>query len=159
MSSENIRIIVLIISILLSNGFSLFFYLKNKRSSKEGKINDNLFKLQGIALEYPYLEDKRFISGWEYFREKYSKVNQIDFDADKKYLQYEQYCEMLFNFMSDSFYYYKQKETKLLKEIDFKSWAKKHQSWWHKPLVDNSNYETYEKSFSKMIDSWIEEKT
>ncbi len=156
MEKDEIRIIILALSLVISNGLTIFLYLKNRKNEIKNDIKEKLFKLQDVVINNPYLEDEKFISGWVEFRKKYHMENLINYESsiNLKYLQYEQYCEMIFNFASEVYDETKCEE-KLLSQIDFKSWCRTHKTWWSNPLVEYSNHDTYDQDFTKMIDNWL----
>ena len=153
----DLKSIILSLSIIISTGISIFFYLKNRTFGFENSLNDRLFKIQDISFKYPFVEDTKFIDGWDNFFIEYRKKESIDYDNDKlteKYLQYEQYCEMIFNLISDT-YSYKKDEEKMLAFISFKAWARTHRNWWKNPLVKHSNQDNYDEEFTIIIDKWL----
>jgi len=154
--SLDAKTILIGLSILLSTGTSIFFYSKNRAFGFENSINDRLFKIQDIAFKNPFLENKQFINGWNDFAKKYRQNSKVNFDDEmvKKYLQYEQYCEMIFNLISDTYDYAKSEE-KMLNLIDFKDWARTHKVWWINPLEEHSNHDTYNKKLTSIIDEWV----
>jgi hypothetical protein len=136
--------------------FSVFLYLKNRSYGFENSLNDRLFQIQKLSFDNPFLEAEQFISKWDEFSKKYKIDKNIDYDDKdiKKFLQYEQYCEMIFNLISDS-YTYSKKEEKLLELIDFKSWTRTHKTWWNNPLVEHSNRDTYGSKLADILDNWM----
>lgn len=156
MDNYDFKTFILAASLIVSNGVTIFLYLKSKMHAVDEKIEEKLFKLQNIALNNPFLEDERFAKGWIKFKNEYNESNKDDYDynSNMKYLQYDQYCEMLFNFISEIHTHYPSEE-KILNKIDFKSWIRVHSLWWKKPLLEHSNHDIYEKPFSSMIDSWL----
>ena len=61
----------------------------NKHKQREN-LDDQLDAILKIAVQYPYLESDAFSVGWK-----------PDFDKDnEKYLRYDVYCDLLFNFLS-----------------------------------------------------------
>ncbi len=150
------KTIVLAISLIVSSGFSIFFYLRNRSYGFENNLSERLFQLQKLSFEYPFLEVDSFIDKWQEFSKKYRLNKIIDYDNEeiKKLLQYEQYCEMIFNLISDT-YSYSKNEKKLLELVEFKSWARTHKSWWNNPLEAHSNRETYGNELANIIDNWI----
>ena len=119
--SIDAKTILIATSIIVSTCISIFFYWKNRAFGFENSINDKLFKIQDIAFQNPFLENKQFINGWDEFVEKYQNNSNVNFEDDnvKMYLQYEQYCEMIFNLISDT-YRYTKNEKKMLVLIDLK---------------------------------------
>ncbi len=148
------KTIILGTSLIVSNGLTIFLYLKNRKYMYEDKSSERLFRLQDISMKYPYLEDKKFSEGWIEFRSNYIKISPSDESSSEKYFRYEQYCEMIFNYMAELHRHYKT-EDELLKQVDLKSWARMHKSWWINPLDEHSNHDSYSKEFCKIIDDWM----
>lgn len=144
-----------IILLLISIGFNIYFYIQNRKFIVDKSIDDTLLKIQDLSFNNPFLEDKKFISGWNDFKIKYNSDNSYDSSDDtEKYLQYEQYCEMLFNLVSHT-HYHKKSEEKMLKQVEFISWVRTHRDWWNNPLETHSNHDTYDKKVTMMIDEWV----
>lgn len=156
---SEIRTLTLVVSLVVTNSMSVFFYLKNRNKIKEDRLSEKMFRLQDISFTCPYLEDERFINGWIRFKLEYDKCTITEYDYDnrinKKYLQYEKYCEMLFHFLYEAYSFYGN-EKKLLSFMSFQYWVKIHQIWWKNPLQERSNLETYDADFCAMIDKWME---
>ena len=154
--SLDIKSILIALSIIVSTGISIFFYIKNRAFGFENSLNERLFKIQDISFNNPFLENKQFINGWIEFAKKYRNNTKINFQDDlvNKNLQYEQYCEMIFNLISDT-YSFNRTEKYLLQNIDFKEWSRTHKDWWQNPLNEHSNHDTYHKNLTKIIDDWI----
>lgn len=156
------KTLILASSLIISNGVSIWLYLKNKKlteqlyidSKQKEKIkdlHDKLFQIQTISINHPYLEDKKFIDGWNNFKKDYhNKYNDLTKENKDLYLRYEQYCEMLFNLISNAY-----NINCLENEIEFKSWARSHKEWWKSPLEEHSNRDIYGNSLSDIIDTWI----
>lgn len=156
------KTIILASSLIVSNGVSIWLYLKNrkltehlyidsKQKEKIKDLHDKLFQIQKISIDHPYLEDKKFIDGWNDFKKRYhiSYSNLTKEDKDL-YFRYEQYCEMIFNLISNAY-----NINSLDDEIEFKSWARNHKQWWESPLEDHSNRDIYGNELSNIIDQWI----
>ena len=155
-SSLDAKTILLALSIFISTTTSIVFYMKNRTFGFENSINDRLFKIQDIAFKNPFLENKQFINGWDDFVKEYRQNSQVNYKDEfvEQYLQYEQYCEMIFNLISDT-YVYAKNENKMLELINFKEWARTHKNWWKNPLEEHSNYDIYDKKLTIIIDEWI----
>lgn len=156
-STEEIRTLLLAASLILSNSLTIIIFLKNNKNSGQDKINEKLFKIQDISIKYPYLEDSKFASKWSDFKKSHDESSyDVNDDEYEKYLRYEQYCEIIFNFIHGCLDFHG-KEKKALSDIDLKSWAINHRAWWELPLEDNSNQNSYDQAFSKIINSWLKE--
>jgi hypothetical protein len=156
------KTIILALSLIVSNAVSIGLYLKNKKSAKQlyddnkqkekiKDLHDKLFQIQTISINHPYLEDKKFIDRWNDFKKKYhNKYDDLTKEDKDLYLRYEQYCEMIFNLISNAYHI-----NCLEDEIEFKSWARNHKEWWESPLEEHSNRDTYGDGLSNIIDKWI----
>ena len=51
----DLKSIILSLSIIISTGISIFFYLKNRTFGFENSLNDRLFKIQDISFKYPFV--------------------------------------------------------------------------------------------------------
>lgn len=152
---DNFNIDYKIILLFISIAFNVYFYIQNRRFIIDKSIDETLLKIQDLSFNNPFLEDKKFISGWNDFKIEYhNNQDYDDSEKTKKYLQYEQYCEMLFNLVSHT-YHHKKTEDKMLAIIEFKSWVRTHRDWWTNPLETHSNHDTYDKKVTKIIDDWI----
>jgi len=153
--SQTVAIVVAtILSPLIPTIISVIFFRINRKYEIRKLIEERLFKIQQIAFEYPYVEDDNFISGWNSFIERYKKGNKIEEKELWRYLQYEQYCEMIFNLLELTLDFYKE-EKELLQFIDFKSWVRTHKEWWKNPIDEHSNYDTYSEKVIKLVEKWI----
>lgn len=156
LQAVDIKVFVLALSIVISNAVTIFLYLKNRKFTLDSIYSERLFKIQDISFNNPHLEDKNFIEGWDSFCKKH-KAKEIADNEDsyaKKYLQYEQYCEMIFNLISDTYGSCKS-EKKTLDKVAFKDWARIHEMWWNNPLDEHSNHDTYSKNVCDMVDGWM----
>lgn len=156
------KTVILAISLIVSNSISIWLYFKNKKSTEQlyidnkqkekiKDLHDKLLQIQTISINYPYLEDKKFIDGWNKFKKNYHD-NYRDLTKEEKdlYLRYEQYCEMIFNLISNAY-----NINCLYSEIEFKLWSRSHREWWISPLEEHSNRDTYGNELSDIIDTWI----
>jgi hypothetical protein len=152
----DIKIIILAVSMILSNGVTIFLYLKNRQVAFDNLLSERLFRIQDISFNNPFLEDDKFIDEWDSFCDTYrNKITDKYNDSEtKKYLQYEQYCEMLFNLIAET-YENTKSEKEILKKVAFKDWARVHSKWWKKPLDKLSNQDSYDMKTVNMIDRWV----
>ena len=158
MDSQTTQTIAIVAATILSpiipTIISVIFFIKNRKYEIRKLIEDRLFKIQQLAFEYPYVEDEYFIKGWNEFVMQYRRGEVIEEEKVRKFLQYEQYCEMIFNLLELVVIFYKT-EQKILQFIDFKSWVKTHREWWNKPLDNHSNYDTYNNKVIKLVVKWL----
>lgn len=133
--------IVALISIVTSAGVSLWI---NKFNNKK-KLDEQLDNLLKIAIQYPYLESINFANNWK------SDISE----TDEKYLRYDIYCVMLFNYLQRLSKYYKYNKVKIEDHLAIKSWVRQHATYWNNPSNSYENIDSYEKKFTELINSYL----
>lgn len=113
----------------------------NKRESLENQL-DNILK---IAIEYPYLEDRAFIESWDQNRHV----------KDEKFLRYEIYTTLLFNYLSRLSLHFNYDSEKIENVIDIKTWVREHREYWKNPPNQFENIDGYGKEFCDFINKYI----
>jgi hypothetical protein len=144
---------LLLFTLITTTCVSLAIYYRTQRITSRIHLNAILLTLQKIAFQYPYLEDRYFISNWDSLKQQY--LSQQSSDQDRvKVLQYEGYCEMLFNYLEGT-YIFDKKEVSKQTHVAFKPWTRQHKLWWNNPLEKHSNHDTYSKELCDIIDDWL----
>ena len=115
-----------------------------KLNSKK-HLDDQLDAILKIAVQYPYLESKEFADQWT---SKYDR-------EDEKFLRYEVYCTLVFNFLSRLSAFYKFEEKKIENHLAAKSWARLHEKYWTDPSEAYENVDSYDDPFVKLIDGYL----
>jgi hypothetical protein len=133
--------IAIIISAFTSATVSLWIANSNQRKN----LDDQLDGILKIAVQYPYLESRQFTDTWESAFDK----------NDEKYLRYEVYCTMVFNFLSRLCSYYKFNETKIENHLAVKDWVRIHRKYWKDPTEAYENTDTYDKKFVDLIEKYL----
>lgn len=145
---------ITLISLITTVIVSICFFRRTNTINAKKDLNEMLFTLQRLAFEYPYLENITFTSNWDKLKKAYNnKTIKTDKEKDQC-LRYEYYCEMLFNYISQCYDFYKT-EKKMEQYVGFKDWVRFHKSWWYNSLEDHRNQDTYDKELCKIIDSWL----
>lgn len=132
---------------------TVIIYRLTQKSAKEMYLYDRLRELQMLTMKYPYLEDENFTKRWNTLKKKI-KNNTITNDEREKFLRYDSYTEMLFNYVAFVFEYYKTEE-KVLNFVAFKEWIRPHKLCWENPIIPHSNRDIYGKIICDIIDKWI----
>jgi len=130
-----------VISSLIATTVAIYLNRHNHLKS----LNDQLDNILKIALQFPYLESKSFISGW---------LTNKDGD-DELYLRYDIYCTLLFNFLERYCKFYKYNVEKIHKQLNVKDWVAIHRDYWESPNSPNENVDSYEKEFQDLINSFL----
>ena len=133
------------IATVLSTTISTLVNLLIARNNKLKSFDDQLDSLLKIAIQYPYLEGHDFTKSWN---SKYDR-------NDEKYLRYEVYATMVFNFLSRFCGYYKYNSEKIEKYIAVKDWVRLHDKYWRDPTVPHENTDTYDKEFVELVEKYL----
>ena len=96
-----------------------------------------------ISIEYPYLENEDFIIEWsnEHNKEK----------DNEKYMRYEAYYTLVFNFLEKVCSYYNYNQKKIYKYINLKEWVRLHKLAWEGDLYNN--IDSYSEKLKKIINN------
>ena len=108
-------------------------------------LNDQLDNIIKIAIQYPYLESPTFTSTW----------NNNTNSEDEKYLRYENYCILVFNYMERLCQYYKYDKAKIENHLNIKDWIRVHKDCWLNPSTPFENADGYSKDLKKLIENYI----
>lgn len=149
---EGLPIIALLINIYL-------FYL-NKRATIQSSINQRLAEIQKIAIDKPYLEDENFIKNWEvfifFYKDNTTKIKMND--NYKKFMIYEQYCEMIYNLIHTQYEHCFGDIKKMNQNIAFKEWVIQHKLWFKESIYSSKNQQDIFDDFEMIINYWIDYK-
>lgn len=115
------------------------------RKEKKQKLNDKLDRILEIGIEYPYVENANFISRW--VEEKNGQ--------DEKYLRYDMYCNLMFNFLAALYAHYNGCKEDVEGFVDVKTWVRAHKLNWKHPVDPNENIDGYSPKFREFINSYI----
>lgn len=132
---------------------TVIIYRLTQKSAKEIYLYDRLRELQMLTVKYTFLEDEQFIGQWNDLKEKIEN-NNISADEREKFLRYDSYTEMLFNYVVFVFEYYETEE-KVLNFVAFKEWLRPHKLCWENPTKTHSNRDIYDEQICNTIDKWL----
>ena len=154
MTDEKIQLIALIIASIsaLAAAVSAIYSAKSSRltlelykKDKEEKLLDELNRILEIAIEYPYLESQGFTSKW----------NEYRMSDDERYLRYDMYCNLLFNYLHHVFEHFDKNKEKVENFVDVKSRVRMHKQSWQNPMDESGNVDGYDEPFRNFINSYI----
>lgn len=93
-------------------------------------------------MEYPYLEDSKFIKRWAKSRES----------SKEKFIRYDLYCCIVFNFLESVSRFYRYDIAKIVNFVDIKEMLEAHREWWKSPPGNaDANQIGYSKEFRRML--------
>jgi hypothetical protein len=133
------------IATIISAATSSVISLLIANSNKKRELNNQLDGILKIAVQYPYLESSQFTNTW---------TSKFDVN-DERYLRYEVYCTLVFNFLSRLCSYYKFDETKIEKHLAVKDWVRLHKKYWKDPTDAYENTDSYDKDFVSLIEKYL----
>ena len=99
-----------------------------------------------IAVQYPYVESQPFIDKW---------IDKKNSD-DVRYMRYDMFCNLLFNYLAELYEFYDGNKTKIEAFCDIKTWVRMHKLNWQHPNDPNENIDGYSKEFREFINSYIQ---
>lgn len=132
------------VSAIFSAVSSIMTYRQYRKSQLQ-KLSDKLAKILEISVQYPYVENPRFTSQWENMKDT----------EDDRYMRYDMYCNLLFNYLAEVYDYFDGNKTKIENFVDIKNWIRLHRSNWKHPFVHDENIDAYSRKFRQFIDSYI----
>ena len=112
------------------------------KKEKEEKLVDKLNKILEIAIQYPYMESRPFTSKWVQFKDS----------EDERYLRYDMYCNLIFNYIEDVYTFFDHDKKKIEDFIDdIKFWIRLHKYNWQNPVIESENIDAYKEDFRSFI--------
>ncbi len=134
------------IATFISSATATFVAIRLNKSNAEKALNDQLDGIIKIAIQYPYLESQTFADTWTA-----NKNSQ-----DEKYLRYDNYCTLIFNFLSRLCEHYKFDTTKIEQHLNVKDWIRLHRQCWENPSTPFENADGYSKEFKNFINTYLQ---
>lgn len=145
MTGDHMDITSAALATIISATTSAVVSLLIANTNKKKHLDDQLDGILNIAVQFPYLESRKFTETW-----------RSDFDVnDEKYLRYEVYCTMVFNFLSRLCSYYKYNEAKIENHVVVKDWVRLHKKYWKDPTEAYENTDSYDKEFVELIEKYL----
>ena len=133
--------IISVVSIIVSTFISFLILRTNKKKD----LDDQLDGILKIAIQYPYLESDQFTNSWT-----------SSFDRnDERYLRYDIYCTLLFNYLARVAETYKYDQGKIENYIAIKDWVRLHKKYWDDPTSTYENVDTYDKPFVTLVKNYL----
>lgn len=143
--SSTVLPIVSIIVAVLALLVPLIIHQRYRHRDKMDDLTKRLDTIINLCITYPYLEDYNFTSKW----------NDSKNSGDEKYLRYDNYCNILYNYLHSVCEHYNYDKDKIEKYIDIKSWIRKHKDNWENPMEPFENADGYDERFRDLINSYL----
>ena len=133
------------IATLISSGIATTVTLLMNRGNSLKNLNDQLDNILKISIQYPYLENTKFTATW----------NENKNSTEEQYLRYDNYCNLVFNYMERLCKYYNFNERKIQKHINIKDWIRVHKDCWTNPSTPFENTDGYSKKLKNLINDFL----
>ncbi len=134
------------IATLISSGIATSVTLFINRGNNLKNLNDQLDNILKISIQYPYLENPIFTSTWNENRDS----------TNEKYLRYDNYCNLVFNYIERLCKYYNYEENKIQNHINIKSWIRVHKDCWNNPSTPYENADGYSNELKSLITRFLQ---
>jgi hypothetical protein len=133
--------IATLISSCIAAGLTLYFNRRNEIRT----LNDQLDNIIKIAIQHPYLENSAFLRTWKDNRHS----------EEEKYLRYDLYCTLLFNFLERFCLYFKCHEGRIQRRLAVKEWVRLHKDYWLYPQDNFENVDGYREEFRDLVKGYL----
>ena len=130
---------------LISSSVATIVALTFNRANAIKNLHDRLDSILKIAIQYPYLENSRFTSSW----------NDNKNSDDERFLRYENYCILVFNYLESFSKYYKYDKVKIENQLNIKEWVRIHRDYWENPPGLYENTDGYSRGFKDLVSSYL----
>lgn len=119
--------------------------LRINKSNKKKVLEDQLDSILKIAIQHPYLESTLFTETWA--------ANKNS--TDEKYLRYDIYCNLVFNYMERLCNHYNYDEQKISNHINIKDWIRVHKQCWENPSTPYENADGYPEKLKSFLNKYL----
>jgi len=119
--------------------------LNINRQNRMQLLNQRLYDILKIGLQYPKFESKSFTEKWTSGYE----------ENDEEALRYELYATIVFNYLEDLYKFFNFNEKKIEKELAVKDWVRIHGKYWYDPTVTNENIDIYDEKFVELVNKYL----
>lgn len=136
-----------VLASIIFSSISLWQTYQLRTKDKEDELRKQLNRIIEIAVEYPYLEYQPFIDKW--LERKLS--------GDEKYMRYDMFCNLLFNFLADVYDFYNGDVDLIENFCDIETWINMHKLNWMHPIEEDENIKGYSLEFQDFINSYIKD--
>lgn len=122
-----------------------FYMWRQEVIRKREYFQAKLARILELTIEYPYLEDPAFTQSWSEKKDS----------PDEKIMRYDQFCNLLYNFLEELYKYHKGKTEKIEQFVAVKAWVRLHRQNWEFPREEYENIDAYNTDFRAYINSLI----
>ena len=139
------KVIIPIMTAVISVGVSTLISVYLDKKKDVNNLLDKLNSILNIAVQYPYLESKSFAEKW----------SPKQPETDERYLRYEQYAILVFNYLEEVCKFFGFNKEKIEKFVGIKEWVRIHRIYWESPTETYANLDTYDEKFKDIVRSYL----
>lgn len=141
-----IAALIALISMVFSAITSFIIAIFNNKKSEEKALRDSLTQINQLNIQYPYLENTKYIR-------KYSKKKELS----EKDMRYESYCIIVFNYLERLSIFCRFNFLKMEKYVHVPELILPHKYWWINLLNTQFRQAGYNSKFITIVDRIIRE--
>jgi hypothetical protein len=112
----------------------------NSVRNEERFLDGLLIQINTLNIQYPYLENEKFIN-------KYKKKKK----KNEEYSRYDSYCTIVFNFLERVFVLYNFNLNKVNNFVHYRELIETHSRWWNHPDNYHENMKGYNQKFVVIV--------
>lgn len=127
-------------------GMQWYWNNQLKRRDEEVDLHKRLESILQLTITYPYLEDESITKHWN---------ENMNSDSEK-FMRYDQFCNILFNYLEDVYKFYNGDVEKIESFLDVRSWINLHKQIWKNPKFPGENTYGYCREFRDFLNSYLE---
>lgn len=142
----------------VASAVAAWFSFELSRNQREEELHEKLNEIIKLSLMYPHVEDAVYIETWpEQWRKYHSneKRKELTEEQCKKLLQYDYFADVVFNFLSHLYSFYKKDKNKIDNFVNVKDWVRLHRGHWEMHMDDYENVDSYDKGFKDFINDYL----
>lgn len=144
MKAEWIAAIAAALTVIIAIIQGIYIWRQEATRKKE-YLHAKLARILELTIEYPYLEDSTFTQSW----------NDKKDSPDDEMMRYDQFCNLIFNFLEELYIHFEKDEKKVEEFVDVKSWVRLHRQNWENPREAYENTDAYSKEFREFMKSYL----
>lgn len=145
MNTELIISISAVVVSFVSCIIPLVIQWRYRKRDKKDDLTKRLDAIIKLGLQYPYMEDRNFTSKW----------NESKGNGDERYLRYDNYCNILYNYLHSVCEHFNYDKKEIENYIDIKNWIRMHKQNWENPTELYENVDGYDVKFRRLIDEYL----
>lgn len=134
-----------IISTIIASLIAIVVNYISRRNSSKLELEKELHQIIKYSFDYPYLENEAFISKW----------NQNKNSDEERYLRYDIFCNLIFNYLEKLAKFHNYESKKIQNDVNARDWVRAHKDAWLNPVSTFENADGYCDKFKSLMNSYL----